>query len=201
MKKGQQTREQWLLRAVEGLRPVFTHYGHKLPRHIRVSCGWPSKGAVALRRRVIGECWGIELAADKVPQIFISPAHPLVKTADPTGVLATLAHELVHVCVGKARHKGPFKKVMLQIGLDGKPTSTHAGKGLLPTLKKLAKRLGKYPHSALKPGGQFKVQGTRLIKIECGGCGYICRTTRAWLDTGLPTCCCGEVFAEAGAEE
>lgn len=40
--------------------------------------------------------------------------------------------------------------------------------------------------------GTRKVSGTRLRKLACSdGCGYIARVSRAAIDRGLPTCCCG----------
>jgi hypothetical protein len=31
-------------------------------------------------------------------------------------------------------------------------------------------------------------RGTRLIKVACPQCGYTVRTTRQWIETGLPVC-------------
>jgi len=32
------------------------------------------------------------------------------------------------------------------------------------------------------------------LKLECGECGYTVRTTRKWIDVGMPVCPCGETF-------
>jgi hypothetical protein len=48
---------------------------------------------------------------------------------------------------------------------------------------------------AVKPG----VQGTRMLKVECPDCGYTLRTTRKWLDTGLPSCPAGNEMQEVHA--
>jgi hypothetical protein len=44
------TREQWLLAAIDELRPVFALHAAPIPAALQVSIGFPSKGA--LRRRV-----------------------------------------------------------------------------------------------------------------------------------------------------
>lgn len=36
--------------------------------------------------------------------------------------------------------------------------------------------------------------GSRLLKCECPGCGYVVRTTKKWIETGVPTCPCGKVM-------
>lgn len=40
-------------------------------------------------------------------------------------------------------------------------------------------------------------QGTRLLKCECGSCGYVVRVTQKWLDVGLPVCPCGNEMGAA----
>ena len=61
-------------------------------------------------------------------------------------------------------------------------------------LEELVSDIGRpYPHGQLAPSDERK-QSTRLLKLTCPECGYVIRTTRKWLETGLPTCCCGELF-------
>ena len=55
-------REEWLLAAVEELRPMFEAQGAKLPDAIRVTCGFPSN---AKRSGAIGEAWSSASSADK----------------------------------------------------------------------------------------------------------------------------------------
>lgn len=174
------------------MRDLFRDAGYALPAGVQVSCGWPSAGGLATRKRVIGQCWDSTTAQDAVPHVFISPV-----LADPLPVLETLAHELVHATVGcKHGHKGEFKKCMHAIGLEGKPTATHAGESLKQRLNALSAELGTYPHGALS-GLERKKQSTRLLKIECPGCGYVARITQKWADVGMPTCPCGESFEVA----
>lgn len=183
------TREEWLTAAVEAMRPMFAEVGETIPA-VRVSVGWPDKGGHGRKNTTIGQCWASFTTADKVAQIFISP------TLDHAGmVLATLAHELVHAVDDcKSGHKGRFAKIAKGIGLAGKMTATHAGSELAPKLATIAETLGAYPHAKLTPvrAGQGEPkQTTRMIKCECGECGYIARTTRKNLaERGAPICPC-----------
>lgn len=186
------TRETWLQAAVELCRPLFDNGGMTLP-DVQVSCGWPSKSALARKRRRIGECWDVSCAADKLHHVFISPC--LSEVASPDGVLATLVHELGHAAVGiPAGHRAPFKKMMKAVGLAGKATATIAGPELLVKLETIAKTLGDYPHGRLDRNASSapKTQGTRLLKCECDECGYTVRVTKKWLEFGTPICPCNE---------
>jgi len=49
------TREEWLRAAVERLRPDFSALGSPVPPAVQVSVGFPSVGALARRKRRIGE--------------------------------------------------------------------------------------------------------------------------------------------------
>jgi hypothetical protein len=180
-----QTREQWLERAAalmrESLVPQLA--GHRC----RVSCGWPHKAAVARTARRVGECWYPEHSTDRQSHnLFISPA-----LQDPIEVLETLAHELIHVAAGpNVGHKGAFVKIAKSIGFKSPWTTTPATPELIERLNGLLENLGPYPHAAIDKRGRKK-QGTRLLKVICGACGYTIRTTQQWIDTGLPTCVCG----------
>ena len=77
---------------------------------------------------------------------------------------------------------------MKEIGLEGKPTATHAGTELVETLKKVSAKVGEFPHAAIDPKTQGKKQTTRLIKAECPECGYVVRVTNKWLEVGYPVC-------------
>jgi hypothetical protein len=183
-------REAWLNAAVDKLRPLFSGSGYEIPE-IRVSVGWPSRGGLAVKKRVIGQCWFGMTAKDGKPQLFISPL--LDSVLDPQGVLATLVHEIGHVAAGpEAKHGPKFVKVMKAVGLAGKPTATHADEELLKRLESLATDLGPFPHSRLEPIAPPKVQSTRMIKMTCG-CGYLARTTQKWLDAhGAVICPCNK---------
>src|SRR5579859_1421489 len=122
MKNDMQTREQWLERAVATMSPHFKRAGYDVPQ-LKVSCGWPSKGALAKKKTRIGECWDAKCSGDKLHQIFISPR--LHEPASDQGVLATLVHEVVHAVVGlKAKHGAAFRKCARAVGLFCNDTAT-----------------------------------------------------------------------------
>lgn len=184
------TREDWLNQMVDLLRNDFLEAGGELPENIRVTCGWPSQGAKAKKKRRIGECWGDDRSDDGHFEIFISPL-----LAEHVEVGAVLVHELVHTAVGiEAGHKAPFRKVATAMGLEGKMTATSPSKELEESLTLVAAEIGRYPHAKLTFSNKPPTQGTRMIKVQCPdpGCGYILRTTQKWIDVGLPTCCCGK---------
>lgn len=175
-----ETREQWLNAAVEVLRSQdFSDLGETVPQ-VRVSTGFP-KGNV---RKVIGQCWNN--TEDGVSQIFITPT-----IDEPLRVLDILVHELIHAMTPGAGHKGPFKRIATDIGLEGKMTATHAGEALKSRLAEIVEQLGPYPHRKLSLQDGRKKQGTRMGKVACGECGYTARTTRKWLElSGPPICPC-----------
>ncbi len=175
------TREQWL--AAAGLlltKHVFAD--EAVPANIKYSCSWPGGGS---RTKRIGECWSPSASAGSSHEIFISPLK-----SDTLRVLDILTHEMVHAIVGvEAGHKGAFKRLAVAVGLEGKMTATTAGADLLEKLEVVAGELGDYPHSEMTPGaGPTKKQTTRLLKAECGECGYVVRITRKWADE-LGACC------------
>lgn len=181
------TREAWLLGLVDALRPLFAQHKASLPKTVRVTCGWTSKGAKAKR---IGECWASETAADGAPHIYISPTQ-----ADTLEVAAILVHELIHAQLGAGfGHGKEFGRIARRLGLEGKLTATQAGEELKTfLLGRIAyKNLGEYPHAQVTSGqGPTKTQTTRMIKLECPSDGYLVRTTQKWLEVGIPSCPCG----------
>lgn len=189
-----ETREQYLLAAVEAVRPIFTRAGATIPP-VHVSTGWPSSRGTSQKRKALGECWDKTASADTVAQIFISPWLSDCLNARPPGddgcgVLPVLVHELVHAVLGTEAGHGPkFRKLALAVGLEGKMTSTNAGAQLVEELKAIMPALGDYPHAKLdltKSGR--KKQGTRMIKCECAECQYTVRTTKKWLEMAVPEC-------------
>lgn len=182
-----ETREAWLMQAIEHMRPWFEDAGATLPDKIRVSTGW-SKNA---RKGSIGWTWISGASEDKISNVFISP-----EKSDSVEVLAILAHELVHVwddC--EHGHGAEFKKVATAIGLEGKMTATVAGEALKDQLEALTVIMGDYPHAKMlvgEGGGKSsgpKKQGTRMIKLHAPTCcGYTVRTTQKWIDAGMPNC-------------
>lgn len=192
------TREEWLVAAVEALRPLFSALTDETLPAVRVSVGWP--GGNGRKNSVIGQCWSTKVAADSVSQLFISPV-----LDDAVRVLDVLSHELIHAIDDcESGHKGRFAKIAKALGLTGKMTATVAGDELKAQLEEIAAELGEYPHAALvNPGAGAegpKKQSTRMMKVECAeGSGYKARMTRQWLEEfGAPICPChNEVMVEA----
>jgi hypothetical protein len=176
-----ETREAWLLAAVDHLRSDLRFVGAELPERLQISVGFP-RG----RRRAIGQCFASEVAVDGRNHLFISPA-----LDDPVDVLGALVHELIHAADDCASgHRRFFARIARDIGLRGPMHATHPGEELLARLNELAAQLGPYPHGALKLE-DLERQSTRLIKATCEHCGYVVRVTRIWLAVGPPHCPAG----------
>lgn len=188
------TREQWLQKMTELLRPAFKRIAKPLPEKLRVSCGWPSSGGLAKpssKSRTLGQCWPAACSADGSTEVFLSPA-----VAEAGQAAAILVHELCHAAISEPGHGPAFKAIATKMGLEGKMTATTASPELTKRLNALITQVGRYPHATLdQTKSGIKKQGTRLIKLTCQECGYTVRATRTWIDVGLPTCPC-----EAGAE-
>ncbi len=172
-------REQWLTELASKIEPMFVTC--EMPVY-RVSCSWPSKGALSAKLKRIGECWPPDSSEGKVTEIMIS-----MGIDDKMQVAATLVHEMVHAVVGcKHGHKTPFKRVAIAVGLEGKMTATVAGEELTERLNELLGDMPEYPHARLN-GSSKKKQGTRMLKAECE-CGYTVRLSQKWADIGAPIC-------------
>jgi hypothetical protein len=184
------TREAWLKAAASQMRPWIIAAGGGDYIDPLVSVGFPKGSRGKSAANAIGQCWDKAVSADKQSaHIFIIPT-----MTDPVEVLAVLAHELVHASVGtQCGHRGPFRKVAVALGLEGKMTATVPGEMFRRKLTELSNELGIYPHVELKPRKRGSV-GSRLVKVECPStwCGCIVRMTRKWIDElGPPTCGCG----------
>jgi hypothetical protein len=149
------TREQWLNAATELLdKKFFDGNGYTLPAKKACSCGFPKSA----RGHAIGQCWAPETSTDGTINMFICPTQD-----DPIRVLDILLHELIHAQVGTAAgHKGPFKKMAKEFGLEGKATATFAAEGseLWKQLSHISEQLGPYPHKKMVPGLKKKTRGS-----------------------------------------
>lgn len=180
-------RETWLTQCVGRLTPWLAEAGHPVEHPVRITCGWPARGALRKTKKTIGECWKPEVSEDKTVEVFISPA-----ISDPVIVAATVAHELIHAA-GLYKHDRAFSKVASELGLEGKPTATVAGDAFKQRVAIVLERLGPYPHATMNPLAQHKAQSTRLIKVVCPECDaeedpYIVRMSQKTLDRGAPYC-------------
>jgi hypothetical protein len=189
MKNTHTHREAWLHDVARNLDGWFRDAGFPLPVDLRITCGFPSSRALnGIRNQTIGQCWHGVSSADGSVEIMVSPV-----LAEPMRVADILAHELIHAACGPGvGHKGPFRKLALAIGLEGKMTATIGGEAFKQLLRPILDAVGPYPHAELnarkRAEGPGK-QGTRLLKAVCGHCGYTVRITRKWVDeVGAPIC-------------
>lgn len=197
-----QTREQWLEHAVLILADrVFRPADIELPA-VRISVGWPSRGGVGTKKKVIGQCWKANVASDGVAQVFISPVLGSSDRDELVKMLGVIVHELIHAVDDcESGHKGEFIRMGKAVGLTGKWTATIPGPELDVLLGQILADLGPFPHAALNPFEMEKQrpkQTTRMLKLECPADGYIVRTTAKWIDDlGLPKCPCGLELEQA----
>lgn len=185
-------RQAWLDNATIALRIHFiASEAPPIPETVRVSWGFPSRGALRGKKQRIGECWDATATRDAHNEIFVHPT--LADHAEPgLQILAVLAHELCHAAVGcTAGHKGPFRRAALSIGLEGKMTSTTPGEAFKQSATPILAALGPFPTSGLDPSKDAtrKKQSTRLIKCECEACHMVVRVAKKWLnEVGTPHC-------------
>lgn len=139
-------REEYLQKAVAEVAYLFELHGFELPE-VNVSCSWA--GGRGNKNKTIGQCWARNRSAAGINEIYISPA-----IEDSVEALEILVHELVHAVDDcEHGHKGPFVAMMKALGLEGKPTATHAGERLRDELTDIVKYLGDYPHKKVTPPG------------------------------------------------
>ena len=192
-----ETRESWLKAAAEHLfDDLFKQPDIPTPERWRVSVSWPGGGSA---RKRIGEAWSTKASADGTCEMFISPT-----LGEALEALGVLTHECIHASDNcENGHRGPFARWARAVGLEGKLTATVPGEELTEYLEKLAKKLGPYPHGKVILSLRKK-QTTRMLKLQCGSCGFTARTTQKWLDqledrVGMTYMCplCGEYELEA----
>lgn len=138
-------REEWLHEGVRRFRPWLRDLKAPIPDKVYVSCGFP-KGRHGAGQ-AIGQCWPPKSTVDGTTQMFICPTQD-----EPVRVLDILLHECVHAgCGNECGHKGEFKRVARELGLEGKLTATFAAPGtpLHENLTGIANDLGPYPHSGM----------------------------------------------------
>ena len=186
------TREQWLEAAVKLIiKQIFTTASVEVPE-VRVSVGWP--GGRGPKKNVIGQCFAARTTADKVAQIFVTPA-----IDDAYTTVETLAHEIIHaVAVDEdgvsAGHRGEFIRIAREIGFTAPWKSTPATEELREKLQAIVDKLGVYPHAAINVGDRPTVQKTYYLLLEsvdCDTCpdGYKLRMTEKWIEeAGSPLC-------------
>ncbi len=184
------TREQWLNAFTAAARPRFVEAGHPLPAEVRCSIGFPSSG---IRSKTIGQCFYKEGSEDGHAEIFLRPS----LQSDTSRIADVLTHELAHAALGTGfGHGKEFKALATALGLTGKMTATVAGPEWHLWADKIIAKLGPLPGANLNGGeleGGKKKQTTRMIKLSCNACDFVCRTSAKHItdDMVCPTSCGG----------
>lgn len=171
------TREEWLLAFTTKARPLFKKLGSPLPKDVRMSVGFPSTGQ---KSKVIGQCFAASASEGNVHEIFLRPS----LQADSRRIAGVLVHELCHAA-GHWGHGAGFKKLATGLGLGGKMTATIETDAFYEWADPIIKEIGKSPGAALKDAetvGGKKKQSTRMLKVECGDCGWHFRTSQQNID-------------------
>lgn len=154
------TREDWLHRVTDAVRPRFKEAGYPLPKAMHISVGFPGKKALSGR---VGECWEGRASSDKAPHIFLSPF------LNRDRLVKTLLHELVHAATPGAGHKGKFVVACKALGLEGKPTGAEPGlEAWNGWLLAIVTKAGKLPHATLSYAAVKKKQKKgRMVRGAC----------------------------------
>lgn len=187
-------RETWLAAAAVLIaQDVFAPVNiPELKSRYRVSCGFPIgyRGSRS-GKVVLGQAFDPAVSADGTHELFINPLLDA-----PGDVLGVLVHELLHVHAGiQCGHRGEFARSARAVGLEGALTATVPGAALRKVLEGIAETLGPYPHAKVDPSLRKK-QTTRLLKLHCGGCGWVARVSALQanrLSPGSHCPCCGIV--------
>lgn len=178
-----EARQAWIEAATLALRERFEYAGYTMPEAVRVSVGWPKRGAQC---NGVGECWSPEAADDKHTEIFVSP-----ELVDGKDIVAALAHLLSHAIVGRDQgHKVAFKRCARAVGLEGAMRGATPSHEFGEWIDELVERLDFYPAGHLTDNPKHK-QPARMRLCECdvAGHGYSVRTTRKWIDADGPPWC------------
>lgn len=183
-------REAWLRAVYTAIRQTLLP---EAPEMVAVTWGFPSKKALSTRNQRIGECWsGNAGGCEGKKAILISP---VIKTG--IEVADVLSHEMIHAALpAKVGHKGEFVRLMKRIGLEGKPTATHAGPVLKAKLEEIIAKVGTWPAGYLTPPPPK--DRNRQMKAECD-CGRILRVSRKVYSEG--SILCGECDSEFKMQE
>ena len=169
---------------------VFKPVGEKIPDLVRIGVG----SLNGRKTKTLGVCFSQAASEQKTIEITLNPT-----LNDTQEVLAVLCHEVIHAIDNDLNgtslwgHKGQFRTIALSIGLEGKMTSTVAGKDLTAKIDSIIEKIGKYPHATMKflPAKQ----GTRLLKIFCD-CSFSFRVSakQAWRMQVTDCPCCTGFF-------
>ena len=153
------------------------------------------------RSGLYGEAFANEPEGGGKAQIIMSGVH-----TDPFEIAVTVCHELLHIECGDVGHGGTFRTKSLALGVDDPKYWADQSDEFKAWIEDLISDAGPMPIRPSLPGGKPKVartklpkpdateseepegissappkQSTRMLKLECGECGFICRTTAKWV--------------------
>lgn len=124
-------------------------------------------------------------------------------------VAGTTVHELAHVLAGPgAGHSREWKATADRLGLRLARANGHRYNWAYfdPTVREqilaLEPPVDGAPGSGVRRAGRSCIagvgtrggssrgpgSGSRMLKVQCAGCGYLARVTQKWLDVGAPIC-------------
>ena len=181
---------------------LFSHYCPDFRRPpFRISFGFPA--GVRATSKHAGMCFSRSNSKDGHNEIYINPT-----LDDSVDIAATILHELVHAEDDNAsKHGGRFKRLMVQLGFEGKMAQSQPGADLRELLDWYIEEHGPIPAAAIKDARHKPKQTTRMLKFACsdtGGCGSIARASASQLERVNAlhaTCpCCGEPLVDANGE-
>jgi hypothetical protein len=178
------TREQWLIDAVEELRPLFTDAGFPISSKIRVSCAFPT---TYTRSGALGQAFPDGASADRALEVMVAPS-----LDQPRDVFAVLVSQLCHATNGALSHATvAYQHAAAAMHLEPAGANWRVTRPVPLAFEaafgNIIDALGPYPHAALS-AERPKTQSTRMLKATCPSCGYIVRVSNKWAAKGLPVC-------------
>jgi hypothetical protein len=200
------------------LAAAITHFGLTVkPEQIcltvqskgrKQALGWFAPGYWSKGANVSGKGKNAKRDDKSVHEINLSAEH--LRTCD---VGELIIHELAHAenevlgirdCANRVHNK-KFKTMAERLGLKVLPRDSAVGFGFTELdepakkfLESISFKRDLFDAARIGGGGRKKGSvGSRLLKCECGECGYVARTTQKWLDeVGAPLCPCNHAAME-----
>ena len=191
------TREEWLRAYKNAIAALFRQTGvPPVPENIRLSCGFPSRGAL-FKQPITEECWAAGASGDGTVEVFISPA-----LGDPFVVAGATFRMLLQAALGLNTRRREASAAAKAMGLEGRWKQITESDRFKQLIQPVLDALGPYPHAALvvdretRGGGGGRLsnapakQTTRLLKCECpADHGYVVRIAKKWIvQDGPPHC-------------
>lgn len=139
--------EEWLDKAVDGLREHFKKYGHKVPE-VLVSVGFSHHGynPKINYSNYDGYCYSRHMSKANINEIYISPFF-----TEPIEIIFLLAHELIHsIDDCHSGHGARFKSIAKDLGMR-ESGELHHGKyfSAIKAFEAIAEPLGRYPRNGV----------------------------------------------------